>query len=152
MSRCPAILRLAPLAPVLPAFAAVLLGWPSEASALLRGIGFQPDVRERLLMSAFSGFTLGLALGLLIYELRARGVSIALRRLTDLAVSMDGRFTEESRRGKIKQELERLSDEVLFSVKRMSKSGASSTSSRPPGRRCSPLRSTRCSCSMARAT
>ena len=36
MSRCPAIHRLAPLAPVLPAFAAVLLGWPSEASALLR--------------------------------------------------------------------------------------------------------------------
>ena len=121
MPRCSAIHRLAPLALLLSAFAAVLLGWPSEASALLRGIGFQPDVRERLLMSAFSGFTLGLALGLLIYELRARGVSIALRRLTDLAVSMDGRFPEESRRGKIKQELERLSDEVLFSVKRMSK-------------------------------
>ena len=57
----------------------------------------------------------------MIYELRARGVSIALRRLTDLAASIDGRITEETKRGKIKQELERLTDEVLYSARRMTK-------------------------------
>ena len=76
----------------------------------------QPDSRERLWLAAFSGFSLGLALGLMIYELRARGVSIALRRLTDLAASIDNRTTEETKRGNIKQELERLSDEVLYSA------------------------------------
>jgi PAS domain S-box-containing protein len=81
----------------------------------------QPDSRERLWLAAFSGFCLGLAFGLMIYELRARGVSIALRRLTDLAASIDGRTTEETRRGKIKQELERLTDEVLYSARRMTK-------------------------------
>ena len=100
---------------------ACLLAWPGEASALIRGIGLQPDSRERLWLSAFSGFTLGLAIGLMVYEVRARGVSIALRRLTDLAASVDGRFPEETPRGKINRELERLSDEVLFSARRMTK-------------------------------
>ncbi|HTN49642.1 MAG TPA: PAS domain-containing protein [Burkholderiaceae bacterium] len=121
MSRHPTVIRLAPVALLLPAFVAMLLGWPSEAAAVMRGLGFAPDSRERLLLSAFSGFTLGMALGLLIYELRARGIAIALRRLTDLAASMDGRFPEESKRGRINEELERLSSEVLFTVKRMSK-------------------------------
>ncbi len=98
-----------------------LLGWPAEAAALMRGFGPQPDSRERLLLAALSGGSLGLALGLLMYELRARGISIALRRLTDLAASMDGRFPDDAPRGKIKRELERLSDEVLFSVRRMTK-------------------------------
>ena len=62
----------------------------------MRGIGLQPDARERLWLSAFSGFTLGLAIGLMVYEVRARGVSIALRRLTDLAASVDGRLPEET--------------------------------------------------------
>ncbi len=57
----------------------------------------------------------------MVYEVRARGVSIALRRLTDLAASVDGRFPEETPRGKINRELERLSDEVLFSARRMTK-------------------------------
>jgi PAS domain S-box-containing protein len=97
------------------------LAWPAEATAMLRNLGLQPDARDRLWLSAFSGFSLGLALGLLVYELRARGISIALRRLTDLAASMDGRFPDESRRGKIKQELDRLSDEVLYSARRITR-------------------------------
>jgi PAS domain S-box-containing protein len=101
--------------------AGCLLGWPAEAAAVMRGFGLQPDSRERLLLAALSGGSLGLALGLLAYELRARGIAIALRRLTDLAASMDGRFPDDSPRGKIRQELERLSDEVLFSVRRMTK-------------------------------
>jgi PAS domain S-box-containing protein len=107
-----------PLLPLAVLAAVLLLALPGEAAAALRSFGFAPDTRERLLLSAFSGFTLGLALGLLIYELRARGVSIALRRLTDLAASIDGRMPDEVRRGSIKKELERLSDEVLFSARR----------------------------------
>jgi PAS domain S-box-containing protein len=96
----------------------LLLALPGEAVAALRNLGFSPDARERLLLAAFSGFSLGLAFGLLIYELRVRGVSIALRRLTDLAASIDGRMPDDSKRGAIKRELERLSDEVLFSARR----------------------------------
>jgi PAS domain S-box-containing protein len=101
--------------------ALLALAWPAEAVAMLRNLGLQPDARDRLWLAAFSGFSLGLALGLLVYELRARGISIALRRLTDLAASMDGRFPDESRRGKIRQELDRLSDEVLYSARRITR-------------------------------
>ncbi|MCU0768566.1 MAG: PAS domain-containing protein, partial [Burkholderiaceae bacterium] len=101
--------------------ALLALAWPAEAMAMLRNLGLQPDARDRLWLAAFSGFSLGLALGLLVYELRARGISIALRRLTDLAASMDGRFPDESRRGKIRQELDRLSDEVLYSARRITR-------------------------------
>ena len=114
-------LCLPPLALACLAVLACLLAWPGDAAALMRGIGLQPDARERLWLSAFSGFTLGLAIGLMVYEVRARGVSIALRRLTDLAASIDGRFPEETPRGKINRELERLSDEVLFSARRMTR-------------------------------
>jgi PAS domain S-box-containing protein len=100
---------------------AAALAWPGEAAAMLRGIGLQLDTRERFWLAAFSGFSLGLALGLMIYELRARGVAIKLRRMKDLAASVDGRFADEAPRGKIGQELERLSDEVLFTARRMSK-------------------------------
>jgi PAS domain S-box-containing protein len=103
-----------------PWLALLALFVPGEAAATMHALGFAPDTRERLLLSAFSGFTLGLAFGLLIYELRARGIAIALRRLTDLAASMDGRFPDEHKRGSIKVELERLSDEVLFSARRRS--------------------------------
>jgi len=95
------------------------LGWPAPAEAFARWINAQPGSREQLWLAAFSGFALGLALGLMVYELRARGVSIALRRLTDLAASLDGRGAEETRRGDIRKELERLSDEVLFSARRI---------------------------------
>jgi PAS domain S-box-containing protein len=97
------------------------LAWPETAHAFARWLGVQPDSRERLWLAAFSGFSLGLAFGLMIYELRARGVSIALRRLTDLAASIDGRTTEVTKRGNIKQELGRLTDEVLYSARRMTK-------------------------------
>ena len=108
------------------ALAAVLvltcgLAWAEPAHAVVRWLGVQPDSRERLWLAAFSGFALGLALGLMAYELRARGISISLRRLTDLAASIDGRMAEETRRGNIRQELERLSDEVLYSARRMTK-------------------------------
>ncbi len=98
---------------------ALALMWPEPAHALIRWLGVQPDTRERLWLSAFSGFTLGLAIGLFAYELRARGVSVALRRLTTLAASVDGRLPTETQRGSVKQELERLSDEVMYSARRM---------------------------------
>jgi PAS domain S-box-containing protein len=111
------------LPPAMAALLALTLGlaWPETAYAFARWLGVQPDSRERLWLAAFSGFCLGLAFGLMIYELRARGVSIALRRLTDLAASLDGRTTEETKRGNIRQELVRLTDEVLYSARRMTK-------------------------------
>ncbi len=98
---------------------ALVLMWPEPAHALIRWMGVQPDTRERLWLSAFSGFTLGLAIGLFAYEMRARGVSVALRRLTTLAASIDGRVPAETQRGSVKQELDRLSDEVMYSARRM---------------------------------
>ena len=103
------------------AAAALLLAWPGEAEAMLRGISLQPDDRQRTWLTAISGFSLGLALGLMVYELRARGIAIKLRRLKDLAASVDGRDGDETPRGKISHELERLSDEVLYSARRISK-------------------------------
>jgi len=103
------------------AAAALLLAWPGEAAAMLRGISLQPDDRQRTWLTAISGFSLGLALGLMVYELRARGIAIKLRRLKDLAASVDGRDSDETPRGKINHELERLSDEVLYSARRISK-------------------------------
>lgn len=95
------------------------IGWSDPAVAAAGWLNVQPDSREQLWLAAFAGFTLGLALGLVVYELRARGISIALRRLTDLAASLDGRSAEETRRGNITTELERLSDEVLYTTRRM---------------------------------
>lgn len=95
------------------------VGWSDPAVAAGGWLNVQPDSREQLWLAAFAGFTLGLALGLVVYELRARGISIALRRLTDLAASLDGRSAEETRRGNITTELERLSDEVLYTTRRM---------------------------------
>jgi PAS domain S-box-containing protein len=103
------------------AAAVLLLAWPGDAAAMMRGIGFQPDDRQRTWLTAISGFSLGLALGLMVYELRARGIAIKLRRLKDLASSVDGRDGDETPRGKINHELERLSDEVLYSARRISK-------------------------------
>ncbi|HQR21697.1 MAG TPA: PAS domain-containing protein [Burkholderiaceae bacterium] len=103
------------------AASALVLVWPGEAAAMMRSLGLQLDTRERIWLSAFSGFSLGLALGLMIYELRARGIAIKLRRLKDLAASVDGRFADEAPRGKIGHEFERLSDEVLFTARRINK-------------------------------
>jgi len=114
--------RFAPhVAVALVAVTALLLAWPGEAAAMLRGISVQPDDRQRTWLTAISGFSLGLALGLMVYELRARGIAIKLRRLKDLAASVDGRDGDETPRGKINHELERLSDEVLYSARRISK-------------------------------
>jgi PAS domain S-box-containing protein len=121
MPRALRTVLLLPVALAVTGAIACLLLWPGDAAAMVRGLGLQPDARERLWLAAFSGFTLGLALGLTIYELRARGIAIALRRLTDLAASVDGRFPDETPRGKIKREFERLSDEVLFSARRMTR-------------------------------
>lgn len=100
---------------------ALLLVASTEAGAVVRALGIKPDGPERVWMIAASGLVLGLALGWLAYELKARGLAIALRRLTDLASSLDGRVPEHSRRGDVKKELTRLSDEVLYSVRRMSR-------------------------------
>ncbi len=93
----------------------------ADAAAMVRALGIKPDGPERMWIIAASGLVLGLALGWLAYELKVRGLSIALRRLTDLASSLDGRIPLESRRGSVSQELARLSDEVLYSVRRMSR-------------------------------
>lgn len=100
---------------------AALLVASADAAAIVRALGVKPDGPERIWMIAASGLVLGLALGWLAYELKARGLSIALRRLTDLASSLDGRIPDDSRRGDVKKELGRLSDEVLYSVRRMSR-------------------------------
>src|SRR5262250_2534657 len=101
------------------AFAFALV-WAEPAHALAR-FGVQPDARQRLWLAAFSGFTLGLAIGLFAWEIRARGVSIALRRLTGLAASIDGRLPADPKRGTISQELDRLSDEVLYATRKMTR-------------------------------
>jgi len=100
---------------------AALLVASADAAAVVRALGLKPDGPERIWMIAASGLVLGLALGWLAYELKARGLAIALRRLTDLASSLDGRIADDSRRGDVKKELDRLSDEVLYSVRRMSR-------------------------------
>jgi hypothetical protein len=46
---------------------------------------------QRLWLAAFGGLSLGLAFGLMAFELRSRAIAIALRRLTDLAAGVDGR-------------------------------------------------------------
>ena len=97
------------------------LAGPQPADAMVRALGVQPDSRERLWLAAMSGGALGLAIGLFIYELRARGLSISLRRLTDLAASVDGRLPDDTRRGSIKREFERLSDEVLYGARRITR-------------------------------
>lgn len=76
---------------------------------------------QRLWLAAFGGLSLGLAFGLIVFELRSRGVAIALRRLTGLAAGLDGREAEETRRAGVSVELARLSDEVLYSAQRMAR-------------------------------
>ena len=77
------------------------------------------DLHRRLWMAAIGGFSLATAFAMLAFELRARRISIALRRLTDLAASVDGRLPEETRRQRISVELGRLSEEILYASQRM---------------------------------
>ena len=77
------------------------------------------DLHRRLWMAAIGGFSLAVAFAMLAFELRSRRISIALRRLTDLAASVDGRLPEETRRQRVATELTRLSDEILYSSQRM---------------------------------
>ena len=58
-------------------------------------------------MAAIGGFSLAAAFAMLAFELRSRRISIALRRLTDLAASVDGRLPEETRRQRVATELTR---------------------------------------------
>lgn len=77
------------------------------------------DMHRRLWMAAIGGFSLAIAFAMLAFELRSRRISIALRRLTDLAASVDGRVPEDTRRQRVNAELDRLSGEVLYSSQRM---------------------------------
>ena len=77
------------------------------------------DLHRRLWMAAVGGFSLAVAFAMLAFELRSRRISIALRRLTDLAATVDGRLPEETRRQRVATELTRLSDEILYSSQRM---------------------------------
>jgi PAS domain S-box-containing protein len=92
---------------------------PTDAlalAALLTNLG-GIDSKERLWLAAFGGLSLGLAFGLFAFELRSRSIAVAVRRLTDLVVGMDGRF-DESRRESAAKEIRRLSDELMFAAQR----------------------------------
>jgi PAS domain S-box-containing protein len=99
--------------------AVVALALPTDAlalSALLKNLG-GIDSQERLWLAAFGGLSLGVAFGLFAFELRSRSLAVAVRRLTDLVVGMDGRYAEHSRES-ASRELARLSDELMFAAQR----------------------------------
>lgn len=102
---------------------ALLVLAPDAAWATRAWLGDLGDLNptQRLWLAAFGGLSLGLAFGLIAFELRSRGVAIALRRLTDLAAGIDGRAAEETRRAGVSVELARLSDEILYSAQRMAR-------------------------------
>jgi PAS domain S-box-containing protein len=111
--------RRLPLATAL-ALAVALLALPTDAlafAALLKNLG-GIDSKERIWLAAFGGLSLGLAVGLFAFELRSRSLAVAVRRLIDLVVGMDGRFPEHSRRASAATELQRLSDELMFAAQR----------------------------------
>jgi PAS domain S-box-containing protein len=95
------------------------LALPTDAlalSALVKNLG-GIDSRERLWLAAFGGLSLGIAFGLFVFELRSRSLAVAVRRLTDLVVGMDGRYAEHARES-ASRELARLSDELMFAAQR----------------------------------
>jgi PAS domain S-box-containing protein len=103
--------------------AALVLTASSEAHAfgtLLANIG-DLDIKRRLWLAAFGGLSIGLALGLLVFELRSRATAVAVRRMTDLAAGVDGRLPAESRRESVAIELSRLSDEILYTTQRVAR-------------------------------
>ena len=99
------------------------LGWAADVAAANAWPGAfgEMDLHRRLWLAAFGGFSLAAAFAMLAFELRSRRISIALRRLTDLAASVDGRLPEETRRQRIATELTRLTDEILYSSQRMNR-------------------------------
>jgi PAS domain S-box-containing protein len=76
------------------------------------------DSKQRLWLAAFGGLSLGIAFGLIVFELRSRALAVAIRRLIDLIVGMDGRFPDDSKRRTPAVELQRLSDELMFVAQR----------------------------------
>ena len=79
------------------------------------------DLHRRLWMAAIGGFSIAVAFCNACFRARSRRISIALRRLTDLAASVDGQAAEETRRQRLATELARLSDEILYSAQRMNR-------------------------------
>jgi hypothetical protein len=73
-------------------FAADVIAGDSWAAA-----SAEMDLPRRLWLAAVGGFSLAVAFAMLAFELRSRRISVALRRLTDLATSVDGRLPEETR-------------------------------------------------------
>jgi PAS domain S-box-containing protein len=108
---------------VAPALALLLLAATGEAHAARAWLKDLGDLNssQRLWLAAFGGLSLGLAFGLIAFELRSRALAIALRRLTDLAAGVDGRAHEETQRQGVATELGRLSDEILYSAQRMAR-------------------------------
>jgi PAS domain S-box-containing protein len=98
----------------------MLLLPPTDAHALGAAVGGLGgiDSKQRLWLAAFGGLSLGLALGLILWELRSRNLAVAVRRLIDLAIGLDGRFPEETKRGAAQAELARLSDEILYTAQK----------------------------------
>lgn len=101
--------------------ALIALGCAADAIASGPWLGAfgEMDLHRRLWLAAIGGFSLAAAFAMLAFELRSRRISISLRRLTDLAASVDGRLPEETRRQRIATELTRLSDEILYASRRM---------------------------------
>lgn len=111
------------IAPALPRLvvAGLILGAAADAFAANAWLGAfgEMDLQRRLWLAAVGGFSLAAAFAMLAFELRSRRIAIALRRLTDLAASVDGRLPEETSRQRVSTELVRLSDEILYSSQRM---------------------------------
>ena len=103
--------------------ALLALGLAADVSAANAWSGAfgEMDLHRRLWLAAIGGFSLAAAFAMLAFELRSRRISIALRRLTDLVASVDGRLPEETRRQRIATELTRLTDEILYSSQRMNR-------------------------------
>ncbi|HYM47085.1 MAG TPA: PAS domain S-box protein, partial [Burkholderiaceae bacterium] len=110
--------RIAQLVPRI-VVALLTLGFAADASAgsWLDAFG-EMDLHRRLWLAALGGFSLAAAFAMLAFELRSRRISIALRRLTDLVATVDGRLREETRRQRVSTELTRLSDEILYTSQR----------------------------------
>lgn len=114
--------RIAPLTPrIIVALLALGLALDAAAANAWSSAFGEMDLHRRLLLAAVGGFSLAAAFAMLAFELRSRRISIALRRLTDLAASVDGRLPEETRRQRIATELTRLTDEILYSSQRMNR-------------------------------
>src|SRR4029453_6892143 len=97
----------------LPAFLALALVADVAAANSWLGAFSEMDLHRRLWMGDIGGFSLAGAFAMLAFELRSRRISIALRRLTDLAATVDGRLPEETRRQRVAPRLTPLPVEVF---------------------------------------